>query len=200
MIGELSRKVITTFFRRMVVVTKNVDPGVKRLRLGIDAELRVLERADIPLYVAFKPFQAQAEIEQRLSRGHLCFAAFYQGRIVHAGWCATRRVHVPYIHSDIVLGPKDFYIYDSYTDPEFRRTGLVMARSSAMHVHFAERGFEKSYGVVALMNRTGLAIVEPAGYRSIGMYGCVRIGSLHRTWAYAGALEPLPGLDSHAGE
>jgi hypothetical protein len=38
----------------------------------------------------------------------------------------------------IVLGPKDFYIYDSYTD--------------------------------------------------------------HRTWAYAGSLEPLPRLDSHAGE
>ena len=184
----------------MVVVTKSVDPGAKPVEPGIEAQIEVLQHDDLPQYVAFKPFQDHTEVEQRLSRRHLCFAAFHQGRIVHAGWCATGRVHVPYIHSDIVLGPKEFYIYDSYTDPNFRRAGLVTARSSAMHAHFAERGFEKSYGLIAFMNRSGVAIIRPAGYRKIGMYGCVRLGSLHHTWAYAGSTDPLPRIEDHRGE
>ena len=193
----LAKKVITTFFRRMVVVTKDVDRAAVERSADIDAEIRVLNPGEVSDYITFKPFQDRSEVEQRLAAGHQCFAAWYEGRIVHAGWSATGRAHIPYIHSDVVLGPRDFYIYDSYTIPEFRRAKLVMARSSAMHAHYSHRGFEKSYGVIAMMNQPGLSVLEPSGYRRIGMYGCVRMGPLHYTWAYLDPIEALPRLAAH---
>jgi hypothetical protein len=190
----LTRRIVTTFYRRMVVVTKDVDTNAIQVLPAIPSEIRVLDESEVGAYHAFKPFQHRTEVETRLSRGHRCFAIWHEGRIVHAGWAATGRAHIPYLHSDILLGPKDFYIYDSYTDPSFRRAKLVIARSSAMHVHFGGKGFLRSYGVIALMNRAGLAVVEPSGYRRIGMYGCLRLGLTTVAWAYPDPAEPLPRL------
>ena len=195
--SEIVRRVVTTFYRRMVVATKEVGSDPQFVAPEIDAEFRVVEPADFAAYAAFKPFQSIQEVEARIAAGHRCFAAFVDGRIAHAGWAAVGRAHIPYIHSDIVLPPKSFYIYDSYTDPAFRRFGLVRSRSSAMHVHFGRLGFEKSYGAIAAMNRAGLSILEPSGYRRIGMYGCIRLGWLHHTWAFANPVEKLPDLEPH---
>ncbi len=193
-VSLLASRILTTFYRRLVVITKDTDPYAAVAAPAIPAEIRILDKADLREYFAFKPFQPRHEVESRLEQGHSCFVAWYEGRIVHAGWAATGRAHIPYIHSDILLPPTAFFIYDSYTVPAFRRARLVLARSSAMHVHFGAKGFVRSYGIVTLMNRPGLAILGPAGYRRIGMYGCVRLGPLHHTWAYANPSEPLPRL------
>jgi hypothetical protein len=197
--SEIVRRIVTTFYRRMVVATKEVARDTQFVPPEIDADIRMLEARDLEAYVKFRRFQSLREVEERLAGGHLCFAAFRGATILHAGWAATTRTHIPYIQSDIILPANSFYIYDSYTDPVVRRSGLVRSRSSAMHVYFGGRGFAKSYGVVAYMNRVGRSILEPSGYRTIGMYGCVRLGPLHHTWAYPDSAEPLPLLAPHAG-
>lgn len=182
----------------MVVVTKQVGPDIAIRKADIDAVIRTLEASQLGDYLEFKPWVVRAEIEQRLAEGHLCMAAWYQGQIVHAAWAGENRVHIPYIHSDILLEPQAFYIYDSYTRPEYRRSRLVMARSSTMHAHFAQRGFTRGYGAIALMNKVGLSIVAPGGYHPIGMYFCARLGPrLHRTWAVQDGAEALPALAPH---
>lgn len=197
LLAELGQKVLTTFYRRMVVVTKEVNPDVPIHRADIDAVVETLDESHIPAYLEFKPWVARAEVERRLVEGHLCMAAWYQGRIVHAAWAAEKRAHIPYVHSDILLDPRTFYIYDSYTRPEYRRSRLVMARSSTMHAWFAGRGFNRGYGAIALMNKAGLSIVAPGGYHAIGMYICARLGPLHRTWASQDGAETLPMLVPH---
>lgn len=193
----LGQKFLTTFYRRMVVVTKKVDPEVAIHRADIDAVIETLDESHLPAYVEFKPWVTRAEVEARLARGHVCMAAWYQGKIVHAAWAAEKRAHIPYVHSDILLDPQTFYIYDSYTRPEYRRSKLVLARSSTMHAWFAGRGFTRGYGAIALMNKAGLSIVAPGGYHAIGMYTCARLGPLHRTWASQDGAETLPTLVSH---
>jgi hypothetical protein len=197
MLAELSQKILTTFYRRMVVVTKHVGPDVPIRHADIDAVVEVLEESHLAAYREFKPWVTRAEIERRLADGHLCMAAWYEGKIVHAAWAAEERAHIPYVHSDILLEPHEFYIYDSYTRPEYRRSNLVMARSSIMHAHFAGRGFTQGYGAIARMNKAGLSIVAPGGYHPIGMYFCARLGPFHRTWASQTGGEPIPTLVPH---
>ena len=193
----LAQKVLTTFYRRMVVVSRQVGPDVAIRRADIDVAIKTLGPSDLPAYLEFKPWVARIEIERRLAQGHLCMAAWYEDRIVHAAWAAERRAHIPYIDSDILIEPGAFYIYDSYTRPEYRRSNLVMARSSIMHAQFAERGFTRGFGAIALMNEAGLSVVAPGGYHPIGMYFCARLGPLHRTWASQDGAEALPSLVSH---
>lgn len=197
LLAVFAQKVVTTFYRRMVVVTKQVEPDVAIHRADIDAVIETLDASHVPAYLEFKPWAIRADIEGRIARGHRCMAAWYQGKIVHAAWAAENRAHIPYIHSDILLEPQEFYIYDSYTRPEYRRSKLVMARSSTMHAWFAKRGFTRGYGAIALMNKVGLSIVAPGGYHPIGMYVCARLGPLHRTWASQDGVEGLPALVPH---
>ena len=195
--GILWKKVVTTFYRRMVVVTKDVDSSLPLQAPLIDASIFPLSAAQFDDYFVFRPGERRDEIGKRIAAGHICFAAWHHGRIVHAGWSARGRAHIPYIHRDVLLGPEDFYIYDSFTLPDFRRSNLVVARSAAMHSYYGELGFKRSYGVVAFMNRGGMAVLDPSGYRQIGMYGCIRIGPVHHTWEYPGAVERLPTLVPH---
>lgn len=197
LIAVLAQKVLTTFYRRMVVVTKQVTPDVPIRSADIDATVEILDASHVTAYLEFKPWVARAEIERRLAAGHICMAAWYEGRIVHAAWAAEKRAHIPYVHSDIILPQQAFYIYDSYTRPEYRRSNLVLARSSTMHAWFAARGFNRGYGAIALMNKAGLSIVAPGGYHPIGMYFCARLGPLHRTWASQDGVESLPTLVPH---
>lgn len=197
LLAVLGQKVLTTVYRRMVVVTKHVTPDVAIHKADVDAVIERLDASHLSAYLEFKPWVTRAEAEVRLAQGHLCMAAWYQGKIVHAAWAAEKRAHIPYIHADIVLEPQAFYIYDSYTRPEYRRSKLVMARSSTMHAYFGSRGFTRGYGAIALMNNAGLAIVAPGGYHPIGMYVCARLGPLHRTWATQDGAESLPQLVRH---
>ncbi len=179
----------------MVVVTRKVEPDIVIRTADIDAVIDTLETSQLREYIEFKPWTARREIEERLAQGRICMAAWYQGKIVHAAWAGENRVHIPYLHSDILLEPQAFYIYDSYTRPEYRRSKLVMARSSTMHAHFAQRGFTRGYGAIAFMNKVGLSTVAPGGYHPIGMYFCARLGPLlHRTWAAQDGKETLPTL------
>ncbi len=180
----------------MVVVTKEATASAGS-PLGIAASISPLTSGELSHLFVFRPSLARGEIEERLTRGHLCFAAWHEGAIVHAGWAARFHAYIPYIHSDIILDPEEFYIYDSYTLPQFRRLNLVLARSAAMHNYFSALGLKRSYGAVALENSSGLAVLEPAGYRTIGMYGCVRLGRFHHTWVAPGATKPLPRLKPH---
>ena len=148
----LWKKVVTTFYRRMVVVTKDVDSSMPASSPLIDVSISPLTESQVNDYFVFRPAEKRDEIGKRIAAGHICFAAWHDGKIVHAGWSARNRVHIPYIHRDILLGSEDFYIYDSFTLPDFRRSNLVMARSAAMHSFYGELGFRRSYGVVALMN------------------------------------------------
>jgi hypothetical protein len=197
LLAVLAQKVLTTFYRRMVVVTKHVTPDVAIHKADIDAVIQTLDTSHLSAYLEFKPWVTRAETERRLEQGHICMAAWYQEKIVHAAWAAEKRAHIPYIHADILLEPQAFYIYDSYTRPEYRRSKLVMARSSTMHAWFAARGFTRGFGAIALMNKAGLSIVAPGGYHPIGMYVCARLGPLHRTWASQDGAETLPALVPH---
>jgi len=183
----------------MVVVTKQLGPDIVVRAAKIDAVIEALDASQVNEYLEFKPWVDRNEIEQRIDDGHLCMAAWYEGRIVHAAWAAENRVHIPYIHSDILLEPRTVYIYDSYTRPEYRRSKLVMARSSTMHAHFAKRGYTRGFGAIAFMNKAGLSIVAPGGYHPIGMYFCARLGRLlYRTWSVQDGAETLPELVSHS--
>jgi SAM-dependent methyltransferase len=68
------------------------------------------------------PLEALAE---RFRRGHLCFVAVdADGRIAHSRWVARDRAHVLELACDVVLRPGEAYMYDGYTRPDARGTGV----------------------------------------------------------------------------
>lgn len=187
--STLCTKVRTTFLRQMVLFERELSPPPSMPTLSVHIAIRHLGGADFPLCGdGLRRSLSRSSFEERIERGDMCFALSVEDRIVHTAWVAVGRGPVEYLRRDLALGEDEIFIFDSYTNPEYRSLHLATARAVFVANHFAEKGFRRSLGVVAVENKAGLAVPEAVGYRRIGRYSALCLGRLCRTWS-----EPLPG-------
>ncbi len=93
-----------------------------------------------------------------------------------------------------MLERDDIYIFDTYTAPESRSLHLAQARAAFVANYYAERGFRRSLGLVALENRAGLAVPESLGYQRIGYYSALGVGRWRLTWSKPLLQHEIPPL------
>ena len=195
-LDTLKMKVVTTFYRRVIVLAFPLDAPFRSAappRLPVD--LCILTEAELDAYLAFRPDQSRAHIRARLERGDRCFVCRHEGRIVDAGWAATGRVPVPYLHRDLVLPSGDVYVYDAHTLPECEGRGLYVARNAFCARHYQDLGFRRCLAVVAVENKVPLAVLRRNGARPVGGYTCLRCFGFSRvTGRAAEGSGPLPIL------
>lgn len=190
----LTMKAITTFYRRMVLLDRDLSDPLPEVEPRPPMELRQATSADLPAYRAFHPDQPEAVAEARFARGDECFAVWDEGRIVHAAWAATERAYVGYLRRDLVLQPDEMYAYDAFTRPSHRGMGLCSLRGIHMLQHYRERGYAHSFGLAAVENQAGFAQVRAVGYVPTGLYTCVRLGPWQRHGRRPFGNERLPAL------
>jgi len=194
LVGLLEMKVVTTFYRRLVVFARPLSSDVELPELAVPVEIRSLSRSEVGAYHLFRPDQPAALIEELLARGRECTAVWHRGRIVHAAWAYLGRAYVAYLNRDMILREEEVLILDSFTLSQYRRMSLAKARSAYQAAEFAARGLRRSLGIVAAENRVGLAVVTAAGSRPIGMYACLRAGPFSRYWQRPDGDAVLPPL------
>ncbi len=193
-IRVLWTKVLTTCYRRVVVMVRPLDRPIADRPPRLPVVISILGEDDLEAYRRFRPDQLERILEARRVRGDRCFAAWHEGRIVHAAWVATGGVHVPYLRRDLMLQSGDVYIYDSFTLPAFRGHGLAQARSAHLLKHYRQLGYRRALGVVAVENKVAFRPALGIGFYPIGLYGCVRFGPWQWDWQRVWREEPLPRL------
>jgi GNAT superfamily N-acetyltransferase len=192
-------KVITTFYRRMLVMTRELDAPIPEVMPGRAVEIRPLTEGNMDAYLKLRPGPPAHDIRARLARGSRCFLAWHQGNIAHVYWAGTGRVYLPYLRRDLVLQPSDFYAYDSYSPPAYRGRGLAQAVGVHVLRLYREDGYRRAWALPAVENLAGIGPVRAIGYRAVGVYGCARLGPWQWTWQEQGGEVPLPGLEPWTG-
>ena len=108
----------------------------------------LLERGD--------PTQDAAGLAARFDRGDRAFAAIDAGgRICHARWVSTSRVHIPEIDCEIVLGPRQAYFYNGYTHRDARKRGVDGLVRRFIFDTLTGEGFVSAFSYVRLDNPAG---------------------------------------------
>lgn len=186
MMEMLAMKVLTTFYRRMILFVYPLDGTIPVLESRLSVNIAILTEGDLEAYHRYRPDRNLKEIRARLARGDRCFACWYEDRIVDGGWVATGRVYVPYLRRRLVLAPGDIYNYDAYTLPAFRGLNLFMARNSYVARYNQKERYLRSLALVAAENKASRVILYRWGLRPIGLYTCLRFGpwqwDWHQTW------------------
>jgi len=165
-------------YRRLVLLTRPLAPSALELSAPAGVRIDVLAPEEIGAYLAFRPEQTGAEIGIRLSRGHLCFAAWHDRQIVHAAWGATERAPIEYLSHEIELSPDEVFIFDSFTAPASRGRNLSPLRAVVMGRHYHEQGYRRVLTAVHPENRVGFRPLLKVGTRPVGLIGYVGIGPL----------------------
>lgn len=192
---SFNRRVLTTFYRRLYFITRDLAKPVPPLKSRLAVENRLLKEEEIPEYRAFRPDQGTGIIASRLEAGHLCYASWYRGRIVDTSWCATGRGPVDYLGRNIVIGDGDVFIFDSYTNPRFRGFNLFMAKFSHVFQTSADLGYRRNTGVVAVENRTSATVLMRLGCEVAGLYSSAGLGPYRFIWRKSFTNEPLPAME-----
>lgn len=187
-------KLVTTFYRRLVVIVRSLDdlPDLRRSGLGRSARIAPLEPENAPAYERLRPDQRAGTATARMSAGHTCIGVWEGDRLMHAAWVAVSRCYIPYLRCDLILEPGDILVYDTFTDPAARHRGYAHARSMFTLRLFRDSGYRRSVGIVAVENTAGWASARSAGYLVIGMYSCMRLGPWQHCWSRAMSADSLP--------
>src|SRR5262245_23807561 len=117
---------------------------------------------------------------QRLAQGHRCFAAWHEGRMVHAGWAAPRAAWIEFLDCAFPLADGDVYQYDSYTAPAARGMGVAALRVAWMARQLQMEGVRRLFAVVWPGNPAAFLPLEKVGYRRRGSIHVVRLGPWRR--------------------
>jgi len=182
MIEVLAMKILTTFYRRMILFEYPLNQQIPVLRSRLPVNIAILTERDLDAYNRYRPDQSMKEIRARLARGDRCFACWYDDRIVDAGWVATGRVYIPYLRRRLILGSGDIYNYDAYTLPAYRGLGIFMARISYVGRYNQQEGYSRGLALVAVENKAPRVILYKSGVRPIGLYSCLRLGPWQWEW------------------
>ncbi len=185
-------KMVTTFYRRALVVARLIDGTIPEPNLRLPIVITPLRGEDLPAYLQHRPDQCSNEIRMRIAQEDECFAAWHEGRIVHTGWVTTIPKHEPYLRRKLILQPGDIFLYDHYTQPSHRSLGLARARDVHVLHHYQEEGYRRSIAIVAMENKVAFRAFKALGYRSIGMFKCLRFGPWQWTWEERWGEDPLP--------
>ena len=76
-IQVLTMKILTTFYRRMILFVYPLDKPIPAFRAPLPVDIAILTERDLDVYRRFRPDQSVKEIRARLTRGDRCFACWY---------------------------------------------------------------------------------------------------------------------------
>jgi GNAT superfamily N-acetyltransferase len=190
----LTMKIVTTFYRRVIIIVRSLDDPVPDLEPRLSVMITSLTEKDLPAYNRFRPDQSLTKIQGRFANGDRCFAVWHEGQIVHAAWVTTKRKYESYFRRELILQPGDIFLYDHYTLPSYRSSGLAQARGAHVLRYYQEEGYHRSVGIIAIENKAAFGPGKVFNYRPIGMYSCIRLGPWQWNWQQAWTEEPLPIL------
>lgn len=114
---------------------------------------------------------------ERWAAGHVCYAAWFEGRLVHHCWVSRRDTPVGEIHATLRLGPEEAYVYDCFTDATCRGLGIFPAVLSFVGRELATQGVSRIWIAVEHQNRSSAKAIRKAGFHPAGTVTYRRIGS-----------------------
>ena len=188
----LAGKVLTTFYRRLLFLTRSLDKPIPDLRSQFPVEMRLLTTRDLEAYCVFRPDHDTERIKARLVAGHQCHVSWHEGRIVDAAWCAMECGPVTYFGRDLIVGPGDVFVYDAWTLPSHRAHNLFMAKVAHIFRSCKAEGFARNVAVVAFENRASRTILRRVSCEEIGLYSSIGIGPWRIIRQQPFGNEPLP--------
>jgi len=187
------RSLARTVYRRAVLVEHSLDAPPASVTSRASVEIGLLKERDAADYLRFRQNIGSADFHCRLQQGHVCFAAWHEGRIVSAAWIATGRVWIEYLAREIELARDEAYLYESFTAPAFRGNNIPALRGAHEARYFRDAGYRRLVAVIMPENAAGLRHAEKAGWNAFGMMGYVKLGAWRWDFCRADPKSRPPG-------
>lgn len=102
----------------------------------------------------------------RFHCGDICCAAKFDGKIASYCWISTKGGHIEEIDRNITLKNNEIYLYDAFTEPEFRGKSIFPRILTVILRYGKQKGYHKSLIFVLSSNHPSLRAIKKAGFAS----------------------------------
>lgn len=167
-------------YRRLLLLERPLDEPVPEIKTTLPVSIRLLDKTELDEYLAFRPENGPSLIADWFDSGHRCFVARHEKQLISASWAATRRARIYYLDCEISLTPDEVYVYDSFTNPDFRGKSVSAAIRAEIIRHFRAAGYRRMILGTEPENKSNLYAVRKVGFRPFAMMGCMKIGRWRR--------------------
>jgi GNAT superfamily N-acetyltransferase len=169
-------------YEEMIVLETSTQTNLKSfterawLKSACKSNLNVtlVNSADIPKFDRFQKFKG-GRAGEKFKAGHLCFIAEKNGKIVNYTWIAFHEAYIDEIERKITIGPCSAYIYDEFTDPEYRGMGILPTVLMNASDYLYQNGIKEIYELVGSNNYPSLRSHQKTGSRKMGKITLLRM-------------------------
>lgn len=158
----------------MFVLETPTQPYFKDGQRSLRFDIRLASNADISKFERFDRSSGR-RVTERFRVGHMCVVAEENGKIVSYAWICLNRAYVEEIETEIQTAPGSAYLYDEYTDPEYRGKGILPALLMRTQEYLFSNGIHEIYELVNPNNFPSLRSHQKIGSHKIGKVTLFRV-------------------------
>jgi hypothetical protein len=125
--------------------------------------LTLLAQSDCGLLASSRPNDpgVVGRAMERFDIGDRCFIALAPtGEVIHSRWVSTKDTYIPELRMNTRPRPKQAYMYDGYSKPEYRGRGIDGAIRKFIFETLKAQGIENVYSYVRSDNPVGIRAAD----------------------------------------
>lgn len=172
MLSRLKAKVkLVRMLKLTLPVTPSEEPARVPVLLGVKAARRLEERLS---------YHAVVPTEERLHAGDRCYAILNgTGEVQSFTWVAPGHEVYVYELGESVWVPENVaYLYDAFTFPEARGTGLIAETVRGIVADLENSPVERCEAWIAQRNTSSLRAYDKAGFHVYGSWRVAAVGAV----------------------
>lgn len=163
-------------YRRLLLCRRSLEEPWPDAPASAGLTVEILPASACAEYVAYRPHTRASRIGERWARGHLCFAARHDGRLVATCWAATGGATIEFLACAIPLAEGEVYLFDAYTTPAFRGRGVAVVICRAQLEHFRAAGYRRAIRATVPENTPALRAHGKSGFVPFGLIRRIKVG------------------------
>jgi GNAT superfamily N-acetyltransferase len=171
-----------------LVYERPFDTEIAAVKTRIPVEVRTVSIEDIKngLYEGIRLASGDEPVQHnealgRICNGGVCFVAMIENKVAGFAWLYfQKRKYEPAIEREEAFRDDEALIYDTFSFPEFRRSGIGSKLNEEGLRYLKSKGYKKSLVYIQADNIPSIKSFEAVGFYPTKIITCLRIFKFKR--------------------
>lgn len=159
------------YHAELLIFERSIDSLNRKITSKMPVNVRAsnMQENDIDALMKGRRQTYQGDIIERHRRGHLCFVAEYNKKIVGYAWSCPKELYLSEIDKKIEFDDKSVWIYDEFVDPEYRGKRIIQQIYRNILDYYKDKKFNIAYVGILAENVPSLNAHKVFGFDTLNM-------------------------------